>query len=308
MEKIQSAALQYMVLPEMRQYWTEATARRRQDWELPALVASAIDPNFRTNPISDRVVAAIGCCQISIILVDDILDDDPKGAYRQIGAGKAANMALAFQSVAFKLVAGLDAPAERARRLSHALSAMSLRTAVGQHLDVSETAWSEAGYWQVVDDKSTPFYEWVMGIGALMHGNDEFVATFRAIGKIVGQMIQIRDDLVDIMAETPAPDWAHGGNLLLIYARENEDRAAVRTFETAVAGVLSGEAGALESAQEYLIGDGAVNYCAELLKAKAEDARGILRMSAVTNHQPIQGLLDKLVNQVVAMLGTEEGG
>ena len=50
-------------------------------------------------------VAAIACLQISIILVDDILDDDPRGAYHRLGAGRAANLGLAFQAAALKLLA-----------------------------------------------------------------------------------------------------------------------------------------------------------------------------------------------------------
>jgi geranylgeranyl pyrophosphate synthase len=298
---IRNAALPYMVLPEMRQYWIEATARPRPDWELPALVASALDPDFRPSAIANTVMAAIGCCQIAIILVDDLLDDDPKGAYQTLGAGKAANLALAFQSLGVQLIGKLDLPSDQIRLLGDALNTLCLQTAVGQHRDVSQTTWSEELYWQVVSDKSAPFYAGVMSLGALMHGRLEAAPTFHAIGRLVGEMVQIRDDLVDIMAEPAAPDWAHGGNLLLIYARNREEPEEVAEFEALVADVLAGQEGALERAQQFLIDDAAVDYCALLLRNKADDALACLRSSGTKNHQPVQDLLDKLVTQVTDM-------
>jgi len=302
-ETIRDAAERYMILPEMRAYWQQATERSRPDWELVETVASAIDPEYRRNNIAQEVMAAIGCCQVAIILVDDILDDDPKGAYRTIGAGKAANLAMAFQSLAMELICKLDLPAERVMPLQSALAQLCLRTAVGQHLDVSEAVWTSDAYWQVVRDKSGPFYAGVMGMGALMLGRPEYLVTFRTIGGLVGEMIQIRDDLMDIMAEPAAPDWAHGGNLLLIYARENEDAAMVADFEKAVTDVLANEAGALERAQQFLLDDGGADYCLCLLREKATAAMDIMKSLAVENHQPIQGVLDKLVNQIEKVLG-----
>ena len=45
------------------------------------------------------------CLQLSIMLVDDILDDDPRGFQIDKGPGWAANLALALQSAAVRLVA-----------------------------------------------------------------------------------------------------------------------------------------------------------------------------------------------------------
>src|SRR5262245_40109876 len=44
--------------------------------------------------------AAILCSLISIHLVDDVLDGDPRGLYHRLGAGTVANMALALQGAA----------------------------------------------------------------------------------------------------------------------------------------------------------------------------------------------------------------
>src|SRR6188474_198738 len=56
--------------------------------------------------------AALFCSMISIHLVDDMLDDDPKGDYHRLGIGRTANLGLAFQAAGHLV---LDDPAVEPR-------------------------------------------------------------------------------------------------------------------------------------------------------------------------------------------------
>ena len=73
-------------------------------WDYPVAACQAVGGE------SDAALAgaaAVFCSLISIHLVDDMLDDDPKGDYHRLGAGRAANLALAFQAAGHLL---LEAP------------------------------------------------------------------------------------------------------------------------------------------------------------------------------------------------------
>lgn len=85
---------------EMKTILQRAASLRPRDWQLPITACETIGkPAEKALPAS----AALACAQISIILVDDILDNDPRGEYHRIGSGRASNFALAFQA------AGMDA-------------------------------------------------------------------------------------------------------------------------------------------------------------------------------------------------------
>ena len=80
---------------EMESILRRSADTHPRDWELPLLACEALGQS-REKAIP--ACAALACAQISIILVDDMLDDDPRGEYHRIGSGRAANFALAFQA------------------------------------------------------------------------------------------------------------------------------------------------------------------------------------------------------------------
>lgn len=299
---IRQAAMRYINLADMVKYWEKATEKERPDWMLPLKVAQAIEPEYVPDDNAAAVMAAIGCSQISIILVDDMLDNETGGAFQEMGVGQAANMALAFQNLAMYLISHLKLPAKTIENITGALSYMGLQTAVGQHLDVTLSEWTETSYWYVVQAKSNPFYAWTFAIGAYLVERPEYAQLFQQVGGLLGEIVQIRDDLLDIMAESPAPDWFSGGNILLVYAMSNDDTHQLNAFKKAVEQIRAGVVGSLERAQMLLIDDGAVDYCYRLLQERADTARKLLAKSGIKNHQSIQTLLDGLVNNVAEMV------
>lgn len=76
---------------EMESILRRAASMRPKDWNLPVTACRAFGKSAeQAIPAS----AALACTQISIILVEDMLDDDPRGEYHRIGSGRAVNCML----------------------------------------------------------------------------------------------------------------------------------------------------------------------------------------------------------------------
>src|SRR5688500_15873672 len=111
---------------EMRRILQQLAAKYPRDWQLPVIACQAIGESpEKAIPAS----AALACAQISIILVDDMLDDDPRGEYRRIGSGRAANLALAFQAAAMDALLRSNAGAPIQQAALDSLNRMMLTTA-----------------------------------------------------------------------------------------------------------------------------------------------------------------------------------
>jgi geranylgeranyl pyrophosphate synthase len=258
----------------------------RIDWLLPAVACRAVGAD---ESIALPAVAAMACLQISIIVVDDILDQDPRGAHHRLGAGRAANLAQALQAAAIVVLGqGPAAPGAR-MAASVALAQGALSTAFGQELDVQNLQ-GEANYWRVVSAKSTPFYGAGLQVGALLGGAD--AATAKAlydVGVVFGEMVQIFDDLLDSMATPANPDWQEGrNNLAILYAltAEHARRDEIRS--------LLGHAGdpeVLSRAHEILVSSGAVSYCFYQLIERYRAASACIASLGLADPQPIVDLL-----------------
>lgn len=260
----------------------------RPDWEIPLLAceASGGEP-------SEAIVgaAAIACLQISIILVDDILDDDPRGEHLRSGVGNVANMALAMQAAAMRLVANASVSSEQRANLSACLSKAALSTAAGQNLDAQNLV-GEANYWKQVDAKSTPFYGAAYQIGGIFAEVRTDVANgLFHLGKIVGEIIQIEDDLSDAL-QTPAnADWQQGrNNLLILYARTANHLDKER-FEYILPHVAH-DPEDLVRAQQILISSGAVSYAVYQMIERYKAAQSVLEAIALPQPKVLQDTLD----------------
>lgn len=237
----------------------------RYDWLLPALACEAVG-GADTDPTP--AAAAIACMQISILLADDILDDDPRGEHLQLGVGKTANLALALQSAAFRLITRAGLAPEACQRACDGLAWMALETARGQHLDAGNLQ-GEDNYWKVVRAKSTPFYGYALELGAIFGGaSPETALALRELGQTLGEIVQLKDDLEDAL-ETPAnPDWVQGrNNLLLLYARTAPHPERERFIELAE---HADRPESLQQAQQLLLASGAASYCVYQIARRAQ--------------------------------------
>lgn len=280
--------------PEMIQVW-QHYARNPRSWLLPELACQAVDGDLQAVV---PVITAVACSHISIVLVDDILDDDPKGLYHQLGAGVAANLALAFQAVAYRVVVGMDTAVKP--HLLAELITLNLQTARGQHMDVQPEL-SEAHYWATVTAKSTPYYGAGFYLGALAGGAGPEVADeLRRFGVLIGQIIQVSDDLADVYQSPACPDWRRGGgNLAILYARladhEHKDRFVALLPQIEAVEVL-------EEAQQILLQSGAVSYCIYHLLQLARQAREVLADCSLARPELLPQFLAERVAHLFELL------
>ena len=282
--------------PTMLEVWRHY-AKNPRSWLLPELGCRAVGGDVQQVV---PVITAVACCHISIVLVDDILDDDPKGLYRRLGAGVAAILGLAFQAVAYRIVQEMGGETAVSQQLLAELITLNLKTAQGQHLDVQKVL-SEEHYWETVEAKSTPYYAAGFYLGALAGGAAPQLATqLRLFGGFIGKIIQVSDDLADVFQTPACPDWQQGtGNLAILYARLAEHPYQAR-FEALLAQV--GNLHVLEEAQQILLQSGAVSYCVYQLLQLAREARLILDGCALANPLLLQQFLAERVAHLFELL------
>jgi geranylgeranyl pyrophosphate synthase len=246
------------------------------------------------------IAASVACLQISIILADDILDDDPRGAHRSLGSGPVSNMALAFQAASFCLLEFVPLEAKEKNKLRNTLAKAALATASGQHLDAMNLA-SEDDYWKVVNAKSTPFYAAILKLGSIAGGGNKLIsAGLSDLGLIIGQIIQLEDDLDDALAIPANADWLQGrNNLLILFAKtaphENKER-----FENLLSEITNPTV--LNEAQQILIKSGAVSYCVYQLARRFRLSLQTLENLHLPNPTPLEEILHAYANSLLALL------
>lgn len=284
---------------EMKAILQRAASTRPRDWELPIIACQSVGKHAeKAIPAS----AALACALISIIMVDDMLDYDPRGEYRRIGSGRASNLTLAFQS------AGVDALLKSGASTSVRLAAldslnhMMLTTAHGQELDIQNPE-DEAAYWRVVENKSAPFFGCAIHLGALLAEAEENVTkNLEQLGRIYGEMIQIHDDLNDTMAVPANSDWLQKRKplpILFALTVEHPDQARfIELYEDVSAG------NTLQEAQEILIRCGAVSYCVDQLLRRYQAAQELLSKTPLANKEKVESLMEGVIAPIWKLFET----
>jgi len=284
---------------EMESILRRSAATRPRDWELPLIACEAIGQS-REKAIP--ACAALACAQISIILVDDMLDHDPRGEYHRIGNGRAANFTLAFQAAGAQALLQSGASIQVRFEAVKSLSQMMSTTALGQDLDIQNPA-DEKSYWQVVKNKSAPFYGCAFHLGSLF--GEATVATasgLKRLGELYGEMIQIHDDLNDTMAVPANSDWLQGRKPLpILFAQSVKHPQRARFME--LYKNISAE-NALQEAQEILIRCGAVSYCVDQLLCRHQAAQAILDEIPLRNKAALDSVIAAIIAPVEKLFET----
>ena len=283
--------------PEILTVFEHLDPGPRPDWDLPILACMAVGG---TEEQALAGSAAIACLQISIILVDDMLDDDPRGEFRNRGYGQTANLAVAFQAAALRVIDSSSHPEITKGAASSCLAYVASATAAGQNLDAMNLE-GEENYWRVIRAKSTPFYGGALQIGAILGGAPaEISKQFYLIGVAIGEIIQIEDDLNDAFEMPANPDWQQGrNNLLLLYA-SSADHADQERF-IAARSQVSDETLLIE-AQKLLISSGALSYAAFNLIEKYRIAKKLLSSMELERPQLLEKVLDDYAHSLINFL------
>ncbi|UCG24229.1 MAG: polyprenyl synthetase family protein [Chloroflexota bacterium] len=283
--------------PELATVFDRAGAAPRPDWELPMLACQAAG-GARADALP--VAAAIACLQLSIIIVDDILDEDPRGAHVKYKVGPASNMALAYEALALRLIDASPLHPDQKLAIMATLSRVGLQTAIGQHMDVQNLG-GQSSYWKVVTAKSTPFYGGALKAGAVAGGaSSTLVSQMYDLGLLFGEIVQIEDDLSDAL-ETPAnADWKQGRNNLLILYAQTADHSQRSHFAKLLSRVDDPEV--LAEAQQILLSSGAVAYSAYLLVIRYQAAHRTLAAMDLADRPTMTDLLNSYAGSLLRLL------
>jgi geranylgeranyl pyrophosphate synthase len=273
-------------------------------WDYPGVACQAVGgAPGRVLPAA----AAVLCSMISIHLVDDMLDEDPRGDYHLLGGGKVANLALAFQAAGHRLLDDPVLPASTRSALQACLAGMALGTAFGQGLDAREVT-NEEEYWRVVEAKTPPLFGAAFRLGALLGGATDAVTDgLERLGCVLGRLIQVSDDLNDALQVPAGADWQRrANNLPILYAMTAEHPDRLRFLDLSR---RSAEPAALAEAQKILIASGAVSYCAFKMCEFSKEAQDRFANLPLASPEPIARLLEAQMAPLFRMLssvGVEE--
>ena len=292
---------EFRTWPEFLSLFRRTAELKPRHWQLPFKICQAVGGNMEQ---ALPAVVAFACAQISILLIDDMLDQDPRGEYLRIGPALAANFSATFQAAGLEAVFTGLLPASNRFFGSRSLNSMYLKVASGQYLDVQNLT-AESKYWQVVESKSGAFFGTAFYLGALSGGaSDSLAARLERIGHLYGQMIQIHDDLNDSMSIPASPDWLQDRSPLpILYARlvQYPERGRFLKLCEQIP-----DPNALLEAQEILIRSGAVSYCIHQVFLRHRLARKILRAILLVNRGEIDALLDAMTEPVAGLLKKTE--
>ena len=277
--------------PELRQLFQRVACGKPGHWLLPWRACEAVG-GAMANAIP--AIAAVACSHIGIVLVDDMLDADPRGEHLRSGEAAVANMASALQSAALAVIARSTLEANAKLMALESVNDMFLSTTLGQYWDVRSVA-DEDGYWRIAQTKSSPFFGAALQIGALMGGASvDLSIQIKRLGGLYGEMIQIHDDLNDTMEVPANPDWTEGRSPLPILFAKLVDHPLRARFEE-----LCPHAGSspkiLEEAQEVLIHCGAVSYCIYQLLGRYKTVTEILSPLPLVRRESLASLFEDVV-------------
>ena len=287
--------------PETASLLERAASKQPRDWRLPLLACEAVGGTMeQAVPAS----ASVACALIGILLIDDMLDDDPRGEFQRVGQAQAANFASVFLAASSQAILHSAAGSAVKLRALKSLNQMIVSVAFGQYLDVQNPA-NEAAYWHVVQMKSAPFFRTALELGALFGGAPtELVCDIGEIGRIYGEMIQIHDDMNDCMAAPASPDWIQGRSPLpILFAQvvDHPDRSRFLELRQRIPAVE-----ALCEAQEILIKSGAISYCIDQLLHRYRDAQTISTGMKLVHPDKLESILEELIVPVWSLFEVSE--
>jgi geranylgeranyl pyrophosphate synthase len=255
--------------PLLRTAIERAGQRAPVAWDFPVIACRAVGAG---EDLAIPAVAAITCAHMALLLIDDLLDDDPRGEQHAIGVGRAANLAAGLSSLGLVVLAESAKP--QATRAAAALNKMMGSTARGQELDV-QNIHSETSYWAVTRAKSSPYFATALSIGAMLGGADAYVIErLHEFGSVFGEIMQIHDDLNDCLASPANVDWLQGRAPLPILFAELAPHPQRQRFLDLRSQVADLEK--LHEAQAILVSSGAISYCANELLLRQQAAEKIL--------------------------------
>jgi geranylgeranyl pyrophosphate synthase len=161
----------------------------------------------------------------------------------------------------------------------------------------------EVSYWQVVENKSAPFYGCALHLGALFGGAETDAArSLERLGQLYGEIIQIHDDLNDTMAVPANPDWVQGRKplpILFALTVKHPDQARFLKLHQNIS-----NENALQEAQEILIKCGAISFCVDQLLRRYQTAQDIFSKTPLRDKWAVGSLIEAVIAPVWKLFET----
>lgn len=296
--KIYESAIQLMLehvqtkeWPDLKLACERALSHTPVAWHFPIRGCQAVGGSPKD---AVPAVAAITCAHMAIMLIDDMLDEDPRGVFHTYGHGRTANLAFGLIGLGSDII--LSSACPKKESAAQSLFQMVLRTAYGQSLDI-QNVHSEESYWNVARTKSSPYFRTALFIGAIFGGGTkEQAEQLGLFGDIYGEIMQIHDDLNDCLATPANVDWVQGRSPLPILFAELVAHPERERFMELRAKV--DDPSMLEEAQAILVRCGAISYCVSELMLRCEKGQALLDEMSLADSEPIRELLDEAIAPV----------
>jgi geranylgeranyl pyrophosphate synthase len=276
--------------PELKAIYLDFIEEPPRVWDIAMRSCRAVCGEDRqTIPI----LAALSCLQLCLVLVDDIVDEDPKGKHIQIGVPNAINMATAFQAIGSHVVMETELEQELKLKVVSVFNRLFIDATYGENIDIL-TPQTEEDYWTMARTKSSAFYGSAFEVGAIVGGASEKLRKeIRTFGDLYGELIQIHDDLKDTTATPPDPDWLLGRRPLPILYAELVDHPEKPRFLVLRKNIEA--PGALEEAQSILVRCGAISYGFDQLFSHYKAGTKMLSEMDLFEPDELQFLIDELI-------------
>ncbi|MBL8099464.1 MAG: polyprenyl synthetase family protein [Anaerolineales bacterium] len=280
---------------ELQSLFQKVAKSKPKHWLLPLYACEAVGGNINQ---AMPAILAVGCSHISIVLVDDMLDEDERGEYVKLGKPAVANMASALQSVAVHVIteSGLNQNAKL--QAIETVNEMFFATTIGQYWDVNSIVKDEDDYWKITKAKSSPFFGASFQLGALIGGASfEKSLQIKELGSMYGEMIQIHDDVDDALSQPAKPDWESNNKCLPILFASMVDHPQKNRFNKMRPNART-NLKSLEEAQEILIQCGAISYCMYQLLERYEIVKEKISKINLQKKESLQKVFDDVVQPV----------
>jgi geranylgeranyl pyrophosphate synthase len=282
---------------EMLHIFEEIAAKHPMGWDIVSIACVGVGGTVEQ---AIPGVAAVGCMQIALVIIDDMLDNDPQGVYRKIGSGQAANLASSFLSAGMRVILEESLTLETKLAAVTSFNEMIGTTALGQMQDIQHPN-NEADYWDAVRKKSSPYCKAALHIGAIFGGaSPETAEKVRQLGGIYGELLQIHDDLKDTLATPAGPDWLNWQPTLPILFAQVVNHPDRERFLALREDIEKPEV--LREAQTILIRCGAISYCLDQLITRYETAKTSLAEIELANPASFEKLFEEMVEPVRQMV------
>jgi geranylgeranyl pyrophosphate synthase len=282
---------------ELRTLVKRTAESKVRHWQLPVLACQAVGGRPRQAIPVASALAALYC---GIILVDDMIDADPKGYHLHSGCPATSHLAGALQALGLEAITHSDATNAVKAAVVNKLNSMVLSVALGQYWDTHNPQ-DEESYWRVVQTKSASFFGTALYVGAMIGGAEEEQASkLEQIGGIYGELIQLHDDLHDVMQQPANPDWLQGRSPLPILFADQVTHPEQHRFQDLRQHILEPEA--LAEAQSILIRCGAVSYVVDQLVQRHQRAQALLQETPLRDSAVIDDLLSDAIRPVHHLL------